>query len=393
LPLGGKLTLDDLTLRENWFAMGFTAADYSPAKFQGFHETNILVVVDEACGISKEINEGIDAVLTSEHAKRLDIGNPTDPTTEFAATFRRSGAHKITISAFDTPNFTTFGIAEEDISSGAWIEKIAGRELPYPALVTPGWVADKLAKWGNDNPIYLARVKALFPTTGINNLITLRQVEEAQTRDLLDGQPVVLGVDVARYGNDQCAIYVRRGSRVRLWKRFGKTDTMATAGYVLQAARETGASEARIDIVGIGAGVFDRLKELRENDPSLPLPIEANAGAGAVGPDSEQMINARAEWFMHLRDLFERGEIDIDSADDELAAELVEIRWRPDSRGRNCIESKDEMKKRLGRSPDSADAVAMAFAPFPEPAKPKNRGNIVPAIQILDGGLPIANYS
>lgn len=370
--LGGKLTLDGLALRDNWFAMGFTAADYSADKFQGFHEADILVIVDESCGISPEISEGIDAVLTSERARRLDIGNPTDPMTEFGKAFKNEGAHKVTISAFDTPNFVAFGISEADIASGAWVDKIAGRALPYPALITPSWVADKYKKWGPTNPIYLARVKAEFPSGGRDNLITLAMLEAAQKRELEPGKPIVLGCDVARYGDDQCAIYERRGPVVRLRKRYGKSDTMETTGYIVQAAAEVKPERACVDVIGLGAGVVDRLREQRV---AFQV-VEANAGGAAI--DNEQNLNARADWYMSLRERFESGDIDIDPADEELAAELVEIRWKPDSRGRNTIEPKDEMKRRLGRSPDSADAVAMCFMPTPRVAVTPSRISCIP---------------
>jgi len=353
--LGGKPNLGDLTLRENWFALGFTAAEYSADKFQGFHERDMLAIVDESCGISSEINEGIDALLTSDGAHRLDIGNPTDPLSDFAKMFTADGVVKFTISAFDTPNFTAFGITEADIADGSWRAKIGVSPLPYPALITPEWVADKHHRWGPTNPIYLARVKAEFPSGGRDNLITMAMLEAAQRRELVPSEPVVLGVDVARYGDDQCAIYCRRGPVVRLVKRFGKSDTMETTGKVVIAAAETKATRACVDVVGLGAGVVDRLREIK---PTFSI-VEANAGGAAV--DNEVNLNARADWYMSLRERFESGDIDIDPADDDLAAELVEIRWKPDSRGRNTIEPKDEMKRRLGRSPDSADAVAMAF--------------------------------
>ena len=129
---------------------------------------------------------------------------------------------------------------------------------------------------------------------------------------------------------------------------------MTTTGHVAQALASTGAQCAKVDVVGIGAGVVDRGVEME-----LPF-VEASAGSRATDP--ERYANARAEWFWCLRERFESGDIDIDPADEELAHELATLRWKPDSRGRVTIEAKDDMKKRLGRSPDRADAVAIAFA-------------------------------
>jgi hypothetical protein len=107
-------------------------------------------------------------------------------------------------------------------------------------------------------------------------------------------------------------------------------------------------------VVGVGAGVFDRLIE-------LGLPVVAYNGAEAPY-DKERFINARAEDYWNLRELFENSEIDIDELDDELAAQLGSLKWTLDSRGRIKIESKDDMRKRGMPSPDRADTVAQAFS-------------------------------
>jgi hypothetical protein len=107
-------------------------------------------------------------------------------------------------------------------------------------------------------------------------------------------------------------------------------------------------------VVGVGAGVYDRLIE-------LGLPVTPYNG-GEAPFDNERFVNARAEDYWNLRELFENGEIDIDELDDKLAAQLGSIKWGVDSRGRIRIESKDDMRKRGMPSPDRADTGAMAFS-------------------------------
>ncbi len=355
-PLGGKLLQQELKLSRDWWAIGFTAADYDPDRFQGYHEVNVLVVIDEAAGVSKQIYEAVDGVLSSTNSHRLEIGNPTDIMSEFGNSFKNQGPHKISISAFDTPNLSTFGITQEDIEQGMWEEKITG-ELPFPSLTTPQWVARQFNKRSKDSPFYQARVLAQFPKAGKDALIPLSWIESAQQRELEIASPHELGVDVGR-GGDPNVIGERRGPVFRIIGRMHSGDTMETTGWVVQTLRETGATSAKVDVIGIGAGVVDRGAELGE-----PF-IAANAGAGST--DKERYLNARAEWFWGLRERFQEGDVDIDPDDEDLAEQLASMKWKPDSRGRVVIEPKEEMKKRLGRSPDDADAMAIAYANIEE---------------------------
>ena len=124
---------------------------------------------------------------------------------------------------------------------------------------------------------------------------------------------------------------------------------------------------AQVDGVGVGGGVVDLL---RENG----LPVADMQSGGAAQPEVDlhtgkpvkRFTNARAEWFWRLRKLFEHGQVDIDPADDELAAQLGSIRYELTSKGQIKIESKDDMKARGMPSPDRADAMMLAFADRPE---------------------------
>lgn len=352
-PLQGECLTQELKLDRDWWAWGFTAPHTDPNRFQGFHEQNVLVIIDEASGVSSEIYLAIEGVLTSANAKKLEIGNPTDSLSAFGNSFKAPRVRKLAFAAWDTPNFTTFGIVEDDLRTGAWEKKVTG-QLPYPSLVTPQWAFERYHAWGPESPHYISRVRGEFPPDSPNALIPLALIEQAQQRTLAPTEPIELSVDVARFGDDTNTIGERRGPVFRIIGQHGKTDTMTTTGLVANALQETGAARAKVDVVGIGAGVVDRGLEL-----NLPF-LEASAGSKANDP--ERFVNARAEWFWGLRERFESGDIDLDPADEELAYELATIRWKPDSRGRVQIEAKADMKKRLGRSPDRADTAAMAFA-------------------------------
>ncbi len=353
-PLAGTLLTQELKIDNDWWAMGFTAPEHDSDKFQGFHAQYIMVVADESSGISEDIFDAIDGILTSDESRFLMIGNPTNPSGRFFKEFS-TGASKITISAFDTPNFTHFGITERDILNNEWQGKITGT-LPVPYLVTPGWVSDRLKRWGRESPLYQAKVLAQFPQAGDDCLIPLYWIEAAVKRHLEPSEPSELGVDVARYGIDETVIIHHRGPHARVVKVVPMCDTMEVVGHVIRALQETKAIRAKIDAVGIGAGVFDRLREQN-------LPAE-EMQSGAAAKDKDRYANARAEWWWDLRTQFESGEIDI--ADDEiLISQLSNIRYHINSRGQIQIESKEDMKKRGVGSPDRADTLMLAFATKP----------------------------
>lgn len=333
-PLGGKVLQTQIELGKQWFALGLSTD--KPERFQGFHAEHIMLIVDEASGVEQRIFDAGEGFLTSTGAKLMLIGNPTRLSGEFYNAFRSPLYHKIHISAFDSPN-------------------IEAGEIVRPYLVTPGWVEEKSIQWGEESPLWYSRVLGEFPEQGDDTLIPLAWVEAAQHRwaTAEPGEPVELGVDVARFGSDTTIIILRRGIVAEVIAQLRGQDTMAVTGAVVQALHKTRAKTAKVDVIGIGSGVVDRLKEQGHQVQSM------NAGEAAY--DSERFINKRAEWYWGLRERFQAGDIAI-PPDEELAAQISSIRYKFDSRGRIQIESKDEMKKRGLPSPDKADALVMAFA-------------------------------
>lgn len=361
VPLGGNLlpkSPEIQIVQDEWYAAGLSTNE--PDRFQGFHEENILVVVDEAAGVPEEIFEAIEGVLTSRNARLLLLGNPTNTQGTFYKAFKGDGWKTISISAFDTPNFTEFGITEEDVASGKWEQKITG-PLPNPKLITPEWVADKYRRWGPTSPAYSARVLGQFSEDGEDTLIPLAWVEAAMERwhDAEEGDEVEIGVDVARFGSDKTIIAVRYGSKVTEITEYSQQDTMETVGRVMEARRTHRPSAIKVDVIGLGAGVVDRLKEQDVNVTGINVAEKAN--------DPESFVNLRSELWWNLRErldpnpLVNPNPISLPQIDD-LLADLSGIKYKIDSRGRIAVESKDDMKKRLGRSPDYGDAICLLFA-------------------------------
>ena len=233
--LGGRMLDTRLELSEGRFALGLSAD--SGDEFQGFHSPNMLIVVDEAEGVSEPIYEAIEAVMTSENCRLLMIGNPTTMSGTFRRAFyeHRDLYRTVTISALDSPNLTE-------------------GETNIRGLTTKRWVEERRKVWGEENPIYQARVLGEFPDQGEDTLIPLSYIEAAvisvgaQSKD--DGdpegnpsgangsqEPVVIAVDVARFGSDKSVILRRRGSRVEEVQTYRGMDTMKVSGRVVDAIR------------------------------------------------------------------------------------------------------------------------------------------------------------
>lgn len=342
---------------EETVAFGLKPADYDPAAFQGIHALYVLVIFDEACGMPELLWSSADSLISNDYSRFLAIGNPDDPATEFCEVCKPgSGWNVVRISAFDTPNFTS---------------EVVPDKMRH-VLVGRLWVEEKRRKWGETNPLYISKVLGDFPEVVSDGLIPMKWIRAAQERDLPAGSPTELGVDVGG-GGDRSVIACRRGPVVRVIHRDHNPDTMQTLGATMSAVAATGATCAKIDSVGIGKGAADRAAEIAA-DPVEPPGTRARAraihgvGVGQASSDPESFSNLRAEGFWALRERFETGDIDIDADDDDLAAQLVDLRFKRTSRGQIQIESKEEMRRRGKDSPDDADAVMLSFLPLPEDA-------------------------
>lgn len=301
---------------------------------QGIHAENLLVVLDEAAGLAPWVWDAVDSLAANQGARVLAIGNPTVRDSRFFEVSQPGGGwHRMVIPATATPSFT-------------------GEPVPDSVrrnLVSPEWVAERERRWGIESALYRSRVLAEFPVADDDSLIEPGWVEAAQARELQVKAPAILGVDVARTGSDRTVVAENRGGRLRIIHRTQGADTMQTSGTVARLLLEAGDdASAVVDEIGVGGGTLDRLRE-------QGLPVRGfNSSARATDP--RRYANARAEGFWCLRELLRGGKIDLPD-DDDLAAELLSLKWSVDSTGRILIGSKAD----LPRSPDLADAVMMAL--------------------------------
>jgi hypothetical protein len=400
IPLPGRCLQTKLEAGLDQTALGLTTTE--PERFAGWHNENILVIVDEASGVPDTLFEVVQGTLTTAHARLLLIGNPTRADGYFAESHRRAGWHKLKISAFDTPNFEGSGVRSQGSGRDNDEPALAGPDprpltpdpcLPCPWLVTPQWVEDRKAEWGEESDPFRVRVLGEFPRASDDALIELAWVEAAEQQGSgargqgsgtdkdeaalagpdprpLTPDPCVFGVDVARYGSCETVIAVRAGDALVGVQHWRGTDLMHTCGRVVQRCRERRPQRVVIDAVGLGAGLVDRLLELqREGEAALREVQIVAFSSGARALNAERYGSRRDEAYWELRERYREGRIAHVSlaGASALTGQLTALRYRFTSRGQVEIESKDELRGRGLASPDQADAVALAFAPMAAP--------------------------
>ena len=330
--IGGKLTRTRLDFASNRYAYGFSTN--TEDRFQGFHSGNILVIVDEASGVDEFIYYAISGILTTQNAKLLLIGNPHGLAGTFYDAFHknRSQYHTVHISAFDTPAFTKAGITAENIENIEFPDPVTDPDvipadntvipadahvIPADAgtqgninpanpttplgLSTPRWALDSFKEYGPQSSVYQTRVLGDFPEEANDTLIPLRDVEAAVKRPHVvqpDDKPI-LGVDIARFGDDKTVIIVREGIRVLHIEELRKSDLVNTTGRVITVAKEFKVKHIIVDEVGIGAGVLDTLKKDRTF-------LTTGLNGGARADDAEKYGNLRAQIFDGLRQTIRR---------------------------------------------------------------------------------------
>lgn len=349
----------EVQLTDKWLIGGVLVAqgrkpqDYNQQAFQGMHrpESGVLVILDEACGINKWLWTAADVITTGPNDRILAIGNPDDPASTFADVCKPGSEwNKIRISAFDTPNFT-----DEEVPENLRV-----------ALTQAEWVERHRRDWGESHPYWTSKVLAEFPEADEFAVIPQAWVREAQERWIAwdeSGRPEpegrkILGVDVARYGRDKTVIAHRRGDVIKWLEPFQNMDTEMVADFVNR--RMDSNTRAVVDVVGIGAGVFDKLRR-------QGLSVQGfNAGARTDLTDitgENGFASLRTAGWWRLREALDpsRGATLCLPPHEDLAADLISPRWNPVAGGKVLVESKEDVAKRLGRSTDFADAVIMAM--------------------------------
>jgi len=316
------------------FSVARTSRPERPEALQGFHSENILFLIDEASGVSDNVFEVAEGALSTDGAFVVMAANPT----------RQSGyffdSHHKMRSAWAALHWN-------------------GEDSPR---VSRTYIENMEKKYGRHSPVFKVRVLGEF-VGAADGVISLELCEAARIRDVdvNEAAPVVWGVDVARFGDDSSALAKRKGNHqidpVREW--WGK-DTMQTVGIVKaewdKATEHDRPQAINVDVIGIGAGVVDRLKEM-----GLPAVGVNVAETEAVNENDErQFSRLRDQLWWQGREWLEARDCKL-ADDDETIAELTTPVYSILSNGRIKVEGKDEMKKRGVKSPNRADAWLLTF--------------------------------
>jgi hypothetical protein len=313
---------------EESFVSAKTSSMDRPEAMQGVHSDGfVLLIFDEASGIPEAVYSAAAGSMSGHNCVTILIGNPT----------RNSGFF------FDTHN---------SLRSN-WLtmhESCVGNRL-----VSADFIADTLHRWGEGSTEYRVKVLGEFPVSESDTLISADIVDGAMNRDVVldTKEGIVYGVDVARFGDDRSVICKRQGNVVLEVKSQRGLDLMGTTGWVAMEANMDRPSEIMVDSIGLGSGVADRLRELKFNvrDVNVSETTAMNLKA----------YRLRDELWIMVKDWLTTRVCRLPK-DDELRMELVSTRYKYHSTGKYKIEDKEEMKARIRKSPDLADALCLTFA-------------------------------
>lgn len=317
------------------FISARTSRAEQPEAMQGVHADNVLLIADEASGIPEAVFEAAVGSMSGHSACTLLLGNPTQSTGLFYDTHHRL-----------KDEWYTMRVSAADSSR-----------------VSKEFVAEVASTYGENSNAFRVRVLGEFPLADDDTVIAISLLEAARVRDIKPSQSaaMVWGVDVARFGNDRTVLTKRKGSRLhepQIVKR--NLDTMQVAGFILTEWNETPShfrpAEICVDVIGLGAGVVDRLLE-------MGLPVVA-VNVGEAPAMSDKFLNLRAELWFRGRAWFEARNAAMDKADSKLIDELAMVRYSFTSNGKIKVEAKEEIKKRtrLKESCDLADSFLLTLA-------------------------------
>lgn len=360
----------------NHYAAGFTARDVNA--FQGTHEERLLIIFDEAVGVDEAFWTGAEAMLTSgEHNRFLAIYNPTDTASAAYSYELASDANVIVISAMEHPNVAA---------------QLRGEPRPFPKAIDLAWLHDKIAgdnawctrieassatvtdvewppqsgEWYRPGPLFESRVLGRWPSQPVGAVWSETAFRIAESASLPEPEdvPYEIGCDVARQGNDNTVIHIRRGPVSVHHESHNGWLTDQTGQRLKSLALEYGQKcgvdgrkiAVKVDDDGVGGGVVDHADGFRF----------VGVGAGTVANEPEQYPNRRSELWFAVAERAMQGRLDLSrlplSTRNELRRQCMAPTWRVDSQGRRVVEPKDQTKKRLSRSPDDADAMNLAYS-------------------------------
>lgn len=333
--------LYDLTLRKIEyktkrvvnFASLVTASVENSESLQGGHADNYIIMADEASGIPEDAFDLLLGTLsTGKGGRFIQVSNPVRSSGRFFEIFQRDLGSwtKLYFSAFDSPN------------------------------VNKEWIKEMEETYGVDSDLYRMRVLGQFPRVGISQFISAESVDAA-VRNQLDFRsyhhfPKIMGVDVARFGDDLTSLVVRQGPKVIDIRTYKNLDTMEVASRVAEFQGIHKCVTIFIDSIGVGAGTADRCKV-------LGLPIR---DVVVSNKSTEPLVysNLRAQLWGKMKEWLENNAdlpVETMNKDVNLSTQLTSMEYGYNNKMQIQLLSKKDLKKKGYPSPDVADALSFTF--------------------------------
>jgi hypothetical protein len=313
------------------FISARTSRAEQPEALQGVHSDNVMLVADEASGVPEAVFEAAAGSMSGHNALTILLGNPV----------RSSGFF------FETHN---------RLKDEWWTRRVSCLDS---TRVSKEYVQDMKSRYGEESNAYRIRVLGEFPRSDDDTIIPMELLESAKHRDTraYEDAPIVWGLDVARFGSDSSVLCKRQSNVVHTLERWRNLDLMQLTGAVVAqyeaCDHKNRPAEILVDSIGLGAGVVDRLRELKL--PCRGINVSESPAMGGT------YLNLRAELWHKAKAWLEKRDCKIPNNED-LIGELATVRYTFTSNGKIKIESKDDIRRRGLKSPDMADAFVLTFA-------------------------------
>jgi len=343
LKLLGGICHDDpnsgLKFSDGSEILGFSTDQ--PERMAGISGEHLLFIVDEASGVPEAIFEAIEGNRAGG-ARLIMISNPTQTSGTFYNAFRDPVVRELwrtySVSSEDSPNCTG--------------------EASIPGLATKEWIEEKRIEWGPEylkSPLYLVRVKGDFPTEGDRNVVPFSLVERAMlAKDQPHSGTIYAGLDPSGEGDDESILCIRKGRPTfHAWQKLDGLQLAEKVLAELDSKRSDLPVVLNVDSIGLGVEVFNALRRLA---PSWLTVNGVKSSYASTRPNKFVLLRDQLWW--GVQEYLKAGGTLPD--DRRLETELTAVQYDLDVKGRIKIESKKELKKRIGRSPDRADALALA---------------------------------
>lgn len=323
----------------------FAMASDNSALIEGAHADELLYIFDESKEIPAGTWDSAEGAASTGKTMWLSVSTPGEPSGRFYDIQAKKPGYE---------DWHVHAVRLEDAIR-------AGR-------IKPDWAEARRKQWGEKAAVYINRVLGDFASSEADGVIPLSWVEKSNERwhewqsikDELELEFKTVGVDVARSGEDKTVLALRYGNVISELRRYSYEDTMATTGRIRGILNKYKDGRAIVDVIGIGAGVVDRLREMKFNVVAFNASAKTDFldASGEVG-----FTNCRSAAWWHMREL-----LDPDNEhnvalppDDLLTGDLTAPHYRVVSGGKIQVENKEDIKDRIGRSTDDGDAVVQAF--------------------------------